>query len=241
MKILDNPQFTRLSGVVSGVHGHVRLSAQLESYSCKMAGADKRLFKQISHEGDVNDLEILSSPCSFEAGSLGRSPAALPSACSRKTLYYLKATLNAAYNPDYDFSNARSEEFRREPALPLVMHSVNSSLFSALGESYSGLSPTLWQAITAEIACDNDADCEIYSYCPDTDSDPFAEDGTLWSFNFFFFNKRLRRIVFFACRATSLFSDAGSHMDGEDESFAVADGDVFAYDEDLEDSGLRED
>lgn len=40
-----------------------------------------------------------------------------------------------------------------------------------------------------------------YSYNPDLDSDPFGEDGSLWSFNYFFYNKRLKRIVFFTCRS----------------------------------------
>lgn len=39
------------------------------------------------------------------------------------------------------------------------------------------------------------------SYNPDLDSDPFGEDGSLWSFNYFFYNKRLKRIVFFSCRS----------------------------------------
>ena len=39
------------------------------------------------------------------------------------------------------------------------------------------------------------------SYNPDLDSDPFGEDGSLWSFNYFFYNKRLKRIVFFTCRS----------------------------------------
>ncbi|NXL98830.1 MAF1 polymerase, partial [Tyrannus savana] len=38
-------------------------------------------------------------------------------------------------------------------------------------------------------------------YNPDLDSDPFGEDGSLWSFNYFFYNKRLKRIVFFTCRS----------------------------------------
>jgi hypothetical protein len=32
------------------------------------------------------------------------------------------------------------------------------------------------------------------------DSDPFGEEGTLWSFNYFFHNKKLKRIVFLTCR-----------------------------------------
>jgi hypothetical protein len=34
-------------------------------------------------------------------------------------------------------------------------------------------------------------DCDIYSYIPDMDADPFT-DGNLWSFNYFFYNKSLQ-------------------------------------------------
>ncbi|KAK2119443.1 RNA polymerase III-inhibiting protein maf1 [Saguinus oedipus] len=67
------------------------------------------------------------------------------------------------------------------------------------------------------------AECDIYSYNPDLDSDPFREDGSLWSFNYFY-NKRLKRIVFFSCRpisgSTYTSSEAGNELDmelGEDE------------------------
>lgn len=46
--------------------------------------------------------------------------------------------------------------------------------------------------------------CFSLSYNPDLDSDPFGEDGSLWSFNYFFYNKRLKRIVFFSCRSIRL-------------------------------------
>lgn len=56
------------------------------------------------------------------------------------------------------------------------------------------------------------------SYNPDLDSDPFGEDGSLWSFNYFFYNKRLKRIVFFSCRSIRLapfgllsLSSCGAH------------------------------
>lgn len=41
----------------------------------------------------------------------------------------------------------------------------------------------------------------VCSYNPDLDSDPFGEEGSLWSFNYFFYNKKLKRIVFFTCRS----------------------------------------
>lgn len=41
----------------------------------------------------------------------------------------------------------------------------------------------------------------VLSYNPDLDSDPFGEEGSLWSFNYFFYNKKLKRIVFFTFRS----------------------------------------
>ena len=41
----------------------------------------------------------------------------------------------------------------------------------------------------------------VHSYNPDLISDPFGEEGSIWSFNYFFYNKKLKRIVFFTCRA----------------------------------------
>lgn len=40
---------------------------------------------------------------------------------SRKTLFYLIATLNATFQPDYDFSDAKSHEFSKEPSLQVPM------------------------------------------------------------------------------------------------------------------------
>ena len=38
----------------------------------------------------------------------------------RKTLFYLVSTLNAAFYPDYDFSNASSTEFSRQQSLQVL-------------------------------------------------------------------------------------------------------------------------
>jgi hypothetical protein len=43
---------------------------------------------------------------------------------STKTLFYLISTLNASFNPDYDFSNAKSEEFSKEPSPEVEMTKV---------------------------------------------------------------------------------------------------------------------
>ncbi|KAG8536619.1 hypothetical protein GDO81_025992 [Engystomops pustulosus] len=79
--------------------------------------------------------------------------------CSRKTLFYLIATLNESFRPDYDFSAARSHEFSREPSINWVVNAVNSSLVSALGEDFSSLKSNLWDAVDEEICL---SECDIY-------------------------------------------------------------------------------
>ena len=57
----------------------------------------------------------------------------------------------------------------------------------------------VWQAINDVVPLHSS---EVYSYVPDNDEDPFS-DGSLWSFNFFFFNKDLKRICYFTCVSRS--------------------------------------
>ncbi|XP_017067696.1 repressor of RNA polymerase III transcription MAF1 homolog isoform X2 [Drosophila eugracilis] len=119
---------------------------------------------------------------------------------SRKTLFYLIATLNASFEPDYDFSEAKSHEFSKEPSLQWVMNSINSNLSALAGDQYQVIRQPLWSAVDDEVIL---SECDIYSYNPDLSCDPFGEPGCLWSFNYFFYNKKLKRIVFFTSRAVN--------------------------------------
>ena len=103
-----------------------------------------------------------------------------------------------------------------------MINAVNCSLFSAVREDFNALKPHLWDAVDEEICL---SECDIYSYNPDLDSDPFGEDGSLWSFNYFFYNKRLKRIVFFTCRSISGYAytrpEANNELDmdlGEEDT-----------------------
>ncbi|RVX12623.1 Repressor of RNA polymerase III transcription MAF1-like [Vitis vinifera] len=52
------------------------------------------------------------------------------------------------------------------------------------------------------------AECDIYSYNPDSDADPFLERGAIWSFNFFFYNRKLKRVVSFRfCCLSNLMAE----------------------------------
>ncbi len=91
----------------------------------------------------------------------------------------------------------RPEQFLKEPDLRLVMNDVHRHL-SELGDA---VSPTFmeetWAAMDEALG-DTLKECEIFSYVPDMEGDPFS-DGNLWSFNYFFVNRRLKRLVFFSC------------------------------------------
>lgn len=57
----------------------------------------------------------------------------------------------------------------------------------------------------------------VSSYNPDLDSDPYGEEGSLWSFNYFFYNKKMKRIIFFTCRASS----RSAQYQSDDEQFEM--------------------
>uniref|UniRef100_A0A8C3USW1 Repressor of RNA polymerase III transcription MAF1 n=1 Tax=Catharus ustulatus TaxID=91951 RepID=A0A8C3USW1_CATUS len=200
MKLLENSSFEAINSQLTVETGDAHIIGRIESYSCKLAGIDKQLFKQFCQEGQPHALEALSPPQTggFVSQTGEGTPRPLSDTCSRKTLFYLIATLNEAFRPDYDFSAAKSHEFSKEPSLNWVVNAVNCSLFSAVREDFKALKPLLWDAVDEEICL---SECDIYSYNPDLASDPFGEDGSLWSFNYFFYNKRLKRIVFFTCRS----------------------------------------
>ncbi|XP_071551597.1 repressor of RNA polymerase III transcription MAF1 homolog [Panulirus ornatus] len=206
---------------------------RLESYSCKMVGQEKALYKRFHSFSGVNDLQALSPPQSMlgessphsltkSLQSSGGEDSPLEDKINRKTLFYLISTLNAAFHPDYDFSNASSQEFSREPSLEWVMRAVERQMMAVARAEFISVQSALWAALDSAICL---RECEIYSYNPDQTSDPYSEDGCLWSFNYFFYNPRLKRIVFFTCRSVSQYCgsphDSGligdSCMDFEDD------------------------
>ncbi|XP_070536124.1 repressor of RNA polymerase III transcription MAF1 homolog [Ptychodera flava] len=239
MKLLENPKLEAISDALSIETGDSKIFGRVESYSCKMAGNDKRLFKIMSTEGQSpHDLQALSPPqtqmslspsrqYSRSTGDEGEGP--LCDTCSRKMLFYLTSTLNASFHPDYDFSEAKSHEFSREPSLQWVANAIDTNLFAAGGEAYTALQPKLWTAINDEISLDS---CEFYSYNPDLECDPYGEEGILWSFNYFFYNKKLKRILFFTCRAISSTASRSAGDSGIGQDLGAG----FDYDgEDMED------
>lgn len=150
-----------------------------------MAGSDKKLYKQLSNpdSGEVSANRKALSPCTTFVGSpcspvtptgvpvyLVRQPSGCstsglgetPQLCdtvSNKTLFYLRSTLTASFQPDYVFTDARSDEFSRVPSVKWVMDAVHSNLSAIAGDLFTTLESALWEAIDEEIVL---SDCDTY-------------------------------------------------------------------------------
>jgi hypothetical protein len=106
---------------------------------------------------------------------------------SRKAFAYLISILNYSH-PDHDFSFLQPSDFRREGAPTYVINSFNNLLFA------SGIPvPTsIWECLDRHIGL---KECDVYSHTP---PESFLDDepGTLWSYMWFFFNKKRKRVAY---------------------------------------------
>lgn len=153
---------------------------------------------------------------------------------SRRTFAYLIATLNASH-PDYDFSHLlRPSDFRREKSLKLVMNTLDTTLcnlrpklsnahlgtpshwssrvFSSVPPASSwseAWGPRMWRLIDKEMTLN---ECSVYCYSPE--EDPYdGEEGAIWSFNYFFFNKVRKRVCYIYLRGLSIISHGSAPKD----------------------------
>ncbi|XP_072985574.1 uncharacterized protein [Typha latifolia] len=184
--------------------GECTVRGNLEAFSCKHTGTDRKLSLSLEHE----ILDYLGQ----SADSDPPSPVEyLSSRSSRKTLIYLVLTLGRMY-PDYDFSSAvRAHLFFKEEEWDSFKQIMDTYLFEAarqwvVANEGSSLLESMTKAIDEVIKI---KECEIYSYNPDFDGDPFLEKGAIWSFNFFFYNRKLKRVLSFRCCCISNLAGDG--------------------------------
>jgi len=216
-KLLQNTLFESLTSALSIQGDNIQITGSVESYSCKMTSNDKKLYKELNLNGTSPfSIEALSPSESQIQQMKGNSPltpvnnflnADNVSVINRKMLCTLISILNASF-PDYEFSHVKSEEFSLEPSLEFVVNNVNTNLSTSLGEDFVKLSVDLWKTVDNEICLQ---ECQIYSYNPEMESDPFGDDGSIWSFNYFFFNKQMNRLIFFKCSGNSLSADSSGN------------------------------
>ncbi|BFZ61632.1 RNA polymerase III-inhibiting protein maf1 [Saitoella coloradoensis] len=193
-----------------------------ELYTTKAAGHDKKLYKQLDSRlehryQEEMELSMSLSPetprqqhslpsSSFE--HIIRSPfGPLDQPSSRKTFAYLVATLNASH-PDYDFSSLRPFDFKKERKVEHVMSNVDVLLGNVGKAEVTG---AMWECIDKHIELEG---CDVYSFRPDADSDPFGEEALIWSRSYFFFNKGLKRVLYLNLRSVSRASPLLAPDDG---------------------------
>lgn len=238
MKYLEENALTWLNSVLGSYEiGDRVLCSKIEAYSCKKAGSDKKLAKNLELYYQ-QELEALSASKDL----LSSSPLGpLTSAATRKLLINLISTMNASF-PDYDFSTVKPEQFCKELDYRLAIQRINHDLAELIDAESNGFVEKMWEAIAETIKLD---ECEVYSYIPDMDSDPFS-DGTLyvdvcsspcscctplrydaaivltnmcmtcfcmccrmnhrWSFNYFFYNRNQKKILYFTCMSKGYVS-----------------------------------
>jgi Maf1 regulator len=208
-------------------------------YTTKAAGGDKKLYKNIEngleeqYKSNLQFSNSLSPPqANMLSSSLNLSRSSpfgnLGMISSRRTYAYLIATLNASH-PDYDFSHIlRPTDFKRERSLRAVMNNLDTTLYNLRprplnsflnvpgvtpgsacpppGQTHWG--PGIWRLIDQQMSL---RECYIYRYAPE-DFDPFEdeEEGSLWSMNYFFFNKARKRVCYLYLRGVSILSHSPS-------------------------------
>ncbi|NWV46880.1 MAF1 polymerase, partial [Daphoenositta chrysoptera] len=166
MKLLENSSFEAINSQLTVETGDAHIIGRIESYSCKLAGIDKQLFKQFCQEGQPHALEALSPPqtSGLSPGRYrprARDPALPlgagvgPGTVGSALGLALESALGSLV------SGQESHEFSREPSLNWVVNAVNCSLFSAVREDFKALKPLLWDAVDEEICL---AECDIYRY-----------------------------------------------------------------------------
>ncbi|CAG8432728.1 7055_t:CDS:2 [Diversispora eburnea] len=194
MKFLDIASLDPINTALIFENPECRVVGRIETYSCKLAGVDKKLYKNLENRWNSKNISESQSVSPEQQHSFNNiiSPfGSLEQPSSRRTLFNLIATLNASY-PDYDFSDVKPDQFTKQPSVPMVCNYINNTLFN-LGRSYIVNDLNLWQVIDDIIDLN---ECNVYSFNPDIDSDPNAEDGAI--------NKKLKRIVFFTVRCLSI-------------------------------------
>ncbi|KAM3203802.1 hypothetical protein CQW23_25242 [Capsicum baccatum] len=216
MKYLEYTPLDRINDFLSHVNlGERTIKGCLEAYSCKHTGTDKKLSLSLENEifdylGKSSDTDS-SSPVEY-----------LICRSSRKTLIYLLLALYHMY-PDYDFSAVKAHQFFTEENWDSFKQIFDIYMFEASKEwldtnEGSPLLENLYKTLDEVVKV---AECEIYTYNPEADADPFLERGAIWSYHFFFYNRRLKRVVSFRFSCVSnlvgegLLDDSSFDEDGE--------------------------
>jgi hypothetical protein len=236
MKFLPLREFDEVASALNFDTPDCHVIGGCDLYTTKAAGSDKKLYRNIENslESQYESLLRLSASVSppLDAGlsslNLARSSpfGPLSQVSSRRTFAYLIATLNASH-PDYDFSHIlRPADFRKERSLKGVINTIDSTMYnlrpnsgmmhlqvpSQISYSTSASAtqnsqmwgPQMWSVIDKEMSL---KDCTVYCWAPL--EEPFdGEEASIWSLNYFFFNKEMKRVAYIYVRGVPVMTQS---------------------------------
>ncbi len=209
MKFIDNNNLEQLSNHLSEKKiGSFFINGRLELYVNSHSSKDQH--DELSNSSNIGSEPfdpnqfIRNKPRSNSLGDyrpkVGRkrtgSLGDLDDISSKQLLCLLISTLNSFYF-DYDFSNAKPESFIYKE-LNEVIREVNSRL-AEISLSENSFHSLLWTSINEIIDLNHS---EIFSYQSDLEDDDPFNDGALWCFNYFIFNRQKGWIIYFTCAST---------------------------------------
>ncbi|OAE35818.1 hypothetical protein AXG93_4225s1210 [Marchantia polymorpha subsp. ruderalis] len=254
MKFLEYTPLARVNAFLSNVNlGDCHIQGALEAYSCKLAGMDKKLSRSLEQEV-LDSLHFSSSLSTSPVGPLSSTASRrtliyliltlnhmFPDYNFRKwcqgltggrkplLLSELRVQISPFPFPSEVLITKRvmllcvnsCVVLTLSPADMLLLLVSETVWATEVGEETS-LMDCLWSAVGEVMDL---ADCDVYTCVPDFEGDPFADRGCIWSFNYFFYNKKLKRILCFSCRCLSKMSlDQGSDEDVSEEEYEFIEG-----------------
>ncbi|OII74840.1 uncharacterized protein cubi_02972 [Cryptosporidium ubiquitum] len=214
MRFLEHSGLNRLSVLLSNLDVGDRIfNGRLELFTCS---------EKVSEECDLServDREVCVSPQWISHSPIGP----VQRQDVRELLVNLISTMNQCF-PDYEFSLIKPDNLFKEKSFSTVYNNINYHLSSIVERIYPSFLLELWENIRDAVEIKY---TEIYSYrlMGNDELSPFLDDGSLFSFDYFFYDTRSQRILFFACTTKSKlnisFTDNG--IDSSEESIAEDD------------------
>lgn len=111
-------------------------------------------------------------------------------------------------------SDVKPENFAKLLHVNLARAKLTSN-FAQGKMGNSNVAELVWTAVDETI---NIAECDVYEFRPEEEgTDPYGEEAVLWGFHYFFFNRKMKRMVYLTARAISPM-DRDANAGGTPES-----------------------
>ncbi|CAD2101855.1 repressor of RNA polymerase III transcription MAF1, putative [Plasmodium vinckei] len=98
--------------------------------------------------------------------------------------------------PDYEFKYLNNSNYKYIKNLNNVIDNINYNLLYVVENIYRGFNKKVWEILKELMDFKS---CDIYTYLNNTDKDPYIDKQSISSFNYFFFAKKTKRILFISC------------------------------------------